>query len=47
VLADEVFALVSAALTSPAGYDQELLLPWPKPMLAPYPWEQAEWFSAI
>lgn len=45
VLADEVFALVSAQLKSPAGYDVEPLLSWPKPRLAPYPWQEAQWFS--
>jgi glycine/D-amino acid oxidase-like deaminating enzyme len=46
VLADEVFALVSAELESPANYDQEALAPWPKPSVARYPWEEVEWFSA-
>lgn len=46
VLADEVFALVSAKLEAPAGYDHEQFPAWPKPSLAPYPWEDAEWFSA-
>jgi glycine/D-amino acid oxidase-like deaminating enzyme len=46
VLADEVFALVSVELKSPAGYDHQQSLPWPKPQLAPYPWEVAQWFSA-
>jgi hypothetical protein len=45
VLADEVFALVSAELISPAGYDEERL-PWRKPEVAHYPWEKAQWFSA-
>jgi hypothetical protein len=44
-LADEVFALVSAELKAPAGYDQDHLPSWPKPVLAPYPWEIAQWFS--
>jgi glycine/D-amino acid oxidase-like deaminating enzyme len=46
VLADEVFTLVSAELKSPVGYDHDQLPSWPKPALAPYPWENAEWFSA-
>jgi glycine/D-amino acid oxidase-like deaminating enzyme len=45
VLADEVFALVSAELKAPAGGDQEAL-PRPAPALARYPWEAAAWFSA-
>jgi FAD dependent oxidoreductase len=46
VLADEVFALVSAQLKTPAVYTHEEPPPWPKPALARYPWEDIEWFSA-
>ena len=46
VLADEVFALVSAQLKTPAVSKHEEPLPWPKPALARYPWEEIEWFSA-
>jgi FAD dependent oxidoreductase len=46
VLADEIFALVSSELKSPAGYDHHPLPSWPKPSVAAYPWEEAEWFSA-
>ena len=45
VLADEVFRLVSAELKSPAGLNDPLPS-WPKPSLAPYPWEDAEWCNA-
>ncbi|MDH3446290.1 MAG: FAD-dependent oxidoreductase [Deltaproteobacteria bacterium] len=45
VLADDVFTLVSAELKSPAGFDNPSPL-WPKPSVAPYPWENAEWFNA-
>jgi glycine/D-amino acid oxidase-like deaminating enzyme len=45
VLADEVFALVEAELKSPGGYNEEPL-PWRKPNVARYPWEEAQWFSA-
>jgi glycerol-3-phosphate dehydrogenase len=46
VLADEVFDLVSRELKSPTG-DHEEPLPWPKPKVATYPWEEAQWFSAV
>ncbi len=46
MLADEVFALVSADLKSPAGYDRDDVPAWPKPALAAYPWEVAEWTRA-
>ncbi len=45
VLAEEVFGLVSAELKSPAGMDDPLPS-WPKPSVAAYPWEEAEWFNA-
>jgi glycine/D-amino acid oxidase-like deaminating enzyme len=43
ILADEVFALATADLKQPGGY-QESALPWPTPPVAPYPWEEVEWF---
>ncbi|MGH8582819.1 MAG: FAD-dependent oxidoreductase [Gammaproteobacteria bacterium] len=46
MLADEVFALVSADLKSPAGYERDQVPAWPKPALAAYPWEVAEWTRA-
>ena len=45
LLADEVFALATAELKQPGGY-QEAALPWPTPPLPRYPWEEAEWFPA-
>ncbi len=45
VLADDVFKLVSAELKSPAGMSDPSPA-WPKPALARYPWEDAEWFNA-
>jgi FAD dependent oxidoreductase len=47
VLADEVFALVTMDLKEPAGYNQESPPLWPKPPVARYPWEEAEWFPAV
>jgi hypothetical protein len=46
VLADEVFALVTDELKSPAGYEQETVPMWRKPSVARFPWEEAKWFSA-
>jgi glycine/D-amino acid oxidase-like deaminating enzyme len=45
VLADEVLNLVSTVLKAPAGYDPGDLPQWPKPPVAPYPWEIAQWCS--
>jgi len=46
VLADEVFALVTMDLKQPGGYDDSASPPWPTPLVARYPWEEAEWFPA-
>lgn len=46
VLADEVFASVTMDLKRPAGYNNEPLPAWPRPQVARYPWEEAEWFPA-
>jgi glycerol-3-phosphate dehydrogenase len=46
VLAEEVFASVSAQLEKPEGGRLHAPPDWPKPPLARYPWEEAEWFSA-
>jgi glycine/D-amino acid oxidase-like deaminating enzyme len=43
VLADEVFEIVQLELKAPAGYAETP--PWPRPAVAAYPWEEAEWFS--
>jgi glycine/D-amino acid oxidase-like deaminating enzyme len=47
VLADEVFSIATAELRAPAGYDLEASPSWPKPALASYPWEAAEWSREI
>jgi hypothetical protein len=47
VLADEVFALVTMDLREPAGYNEPMAPSWPKPAVARYPWEEAEWFPAV
>jgi hypothetical protein len=46
VLAEEVFASVSKELKKPAGDNVEAPTGWPRPPLARYPWEEAEWFPA-
>jgi hypothetical protein len=43
VLADEVLQLIQLNVRSPGGYDE--LPSWPAPGVAPYPWEDAEWFA--
>jgi glycine/D-amino acid oxidase-like deaminating enzyme len=43
VLADEVLAIVQHELKAPAGYRETP--PWPMPAVAPYPWQEAEWFA--
>jgi hypothetical protein len=45
ILAEEIFALVHAELKQPGDYE-EPLVPWPTPPVAPYPWEEVEWFAA-
>jgi hypothetical protein len=44
ILAEEVFALVSAELKQPGDYE-EPSVPWPTPPVAQYPWEEIEWFA--
>ncbi|MGH7833186.1 MAG: FAD-dependent oxidoreductase, partial [Candidatus Binatia bacterium] len=46
VLAEEVFVSVSKELKKPAGDNVEAPTGWPRPPLARYPWEEAEWFPA-
>jgi len=43
VLADEVFDILREDLKAPGGYHE--VPPWPKPNLARYPWEDAQWFA--
>jgi hypothetical protein len=45
ILAEEVFALVHGELKQPGDYE-EPSVPWPTPPVAPYPWEEVEWFPA-
>jgi glycine/D-amino acid oxidase-like deaminating enzyme len=44
VLADEVFELLKDTLGSPGNCGEPP--PWPKPEVARYPWEEAQWFAA-
>ncbi len=44
ILAEEIFALVSAELKQPGDYE-EPSVPWPTPPVARYPWEEIEWFA--
>jgi hypothetical protein len=46
VLAEEVFLSVNEQLKEPADGSGNSSLAWPKPPLARYPWEEAEWFPA-
>jgi hypothetical protein len=47
VLAEEVLDLVTAELKRPGEADGDGAPPWPPPSVARYPWEEAEWFSAV
>jgi hypothetical protein len=44
ILAEEIFALVSAELQQPGGYE-EPQVPRSTPPVARYPWEEVEWFA--
>jgi hypothetical protein len=46
VLAEEVFVAVSKQLKKPENASLNAPPDWPKPPLARYPWEEAEWFPA-
>jgi glycerol-3-phosphate dehydrogenase len=46
VLAEEVFVSVSKKLKKPESNNPDAPPGWPKPALARYPWEEAEWFPA-
>jgi hypothetical protein len=46
VLAEEVFQMATEQLKRPAANNEFDLDQWPQPAVAPYPWEEAEWFPA-